>query len=159
MPARPHHLAFDAVLVDRGVILEGTRTDAVHDFLDRGAAKWGSLHRELDPNHDAEKLRPWIAAQVRNLRSFRQDTATDYVRAAWGHIVLDHVVSLEKDRRERAAGRRPRDGKLEWDALLSRAWRRFREGGFDRCRYRAPNRSLLEITEDWLFGRGDRARA
>lgn len=159
MPDRRYHLRLDALLADRGAICEGTRTDAVHDFMDRGSAKWGPLHRVLDPNHDPEKLRPWIAAQVRSLRSFRQNTATDYVRVAWGHLVLDHVVSLEKDRRQRTTGCRPGDAELDWDVLLARAYHRFREGGFHRCLYRGPNRSPLEEAEDWLFERGDRARA
>jgi len=158
MPGQEYHLMFDKILEGRGIICEGRNTPAVHNFMDKGARQWGPLHRVLDPKHDAEMIRPWIAAQVQRLKNIKQDTATDYVRAAWGHIVLDYVVSVEKDRIERKCGKRPEDSELDWDYLLPRALSLYKKEGFDRTYYRGPKRGLLEQVSHWLFGRGDKAR-
>ena len=152
-------MEFDDILEEKGVICECRETSSVHNFMDRGAEVWQSMHRELDPKHDARMVRPWIVAQVRQLRRFRQDTATDYVRVAWGHMVLDHIVSLEKDRCQRKGSKRPRDGDLDWDRLLEHAWQYYRNGGFHMTRYRGPRKGLLQKASEWLFGQSDRARA
>lgn len=158
MPARGFHQQFDEMLASKGVICEDRNGARVHAFMDRGAKKWGRLHRELDPRHDAEMIRPWIAAQVKRLGTISQDTATDYVRIAWGHVVLDYVASTAKDRMQRTRGRRPSDSELDWDSIYRRAWRYHRESGFHRVYYRGPNRDHLEVATHWLFGRGDKAR-
>lgn len=158
MPSRRMHREFDRVLAEVGYIGSDDGADSVHNFLDKGASKWGSLHRELDPKHDADMLRPWISAQVQQLRTMKQATATDYVRIAWAHIVLDSVVSREKDRAQSRSRRRPSDAQLDWDAMFDRALAAFERGGFHNAYYRGANRGALEKAKHWLFGRGGRAR-
>jgi len=159
MPGLKYHLLFDRVLEGQGIICRGRKTTTVHKFMDRGARKWGPLHRVLDPKHDANMIRPWVASQVQRLGLIKQDTATDYVRVAWGHIVLDYVVTLEKDRLEGRHGKRPSDAGLDWDQVLRKAMNIYAREGFGKTYYRGPSRGLLERASHWRFGRGDKARS
>ena len=85
--------------------------------------------------------------------------ATDYVRVALGHWVLDHVVSVKKDEVQDKTGHRPTDAMLDHKKLIREAWTAYTELGFHKCYHRGRNRDLFEKIGHGLFGRGDRARA
>jgi len=83
-------LEFDEYLKDHGIIQGYTYADSVHDRMDRGIIVWGSEHREIDFYHSEEGIREWM-------RGFShlayQETLTDYLRVALGHLALDSMAS------------------------------------------------------------------
>jgi len=86
-------LKFDEYLKEHGVITDRD-CSTVHDRMDRGIQVYGSLnHQYADYNHSDSGIRDWIRkwAHLGN-----QDTLTDYVRVALGHLVLDEVWSQDK---------------------------------------------------------------
>ena len=90
MPSRRVHLEFDEYLKDHGIINGYTYANTVHKRMDRGIIVWGSEHRDIDFYHSEEGIREW-------LRGFShlayQETLTDYLRVALGHLVLDYMAS------------------------------------------------------------------
>ncbi len=115
MPSRRVHLKFDEYLKKHGIIHGYTYASTVHDRMDRGIIVWGSEHREIDFYHSEEGIREW-------LRGFShlayQETLTDYLRVAMGHLVLDDMAS-----------RSPRKNEEE---LIKSAYRSFIQRGFQR---------------------------
>ena len=94
MPTRRVHLKFDEYLREHGVIREDTNTDAVHNRMDKDLQVYGHWnHQYEDYYHDVNGIRDWI-----NKWSHLgyQDTLTDYVRVALGHLVLDEMWSKYK---------------------------------------------------------------
>jgi len=90
LPNKRVHLEFDEYLKDHGIIRSYTYADSVHDRMDRGIIVWGSEHRDIDFYHSEEGIREW-------LRGFShlayQETLTDYLRVALGHLALDAMAS------------------------------------------------------------------
>ena len=64
----------------------------MYDFIDRGVEIFGCKHREKDPYHGegtrakTRDLRNWLNGKYNVIG---QDRATDWLRAALGHICLD----------------------------------------------------------------------
>jgi len=113
MPSRRVHMKFDEYLKEHGIIHGYTYANTVHDRMDRDIIVWGSEHREIDFYHSEEGIREW-------LRGFShlayQETLTDYLRVAMGHLVLDDMAS-----------RFPRKNEEE---LMKSAYRSFIQRGF-----------------------------
>lgn len=119
LPSRRVHLQFDEYLKDHGVIHGYTNANIVHDRMDRDVTYWGSAHRDLDFYHDEEGIREW-------LKGFQhlayQETLTDYLRVAMGHLVLDEIERRGEWRDE--------------EDLIQRAYRSFIARRFNRKYYR-----------------------
>lgn len=49
----------------------------------------------MDPDHYAEMVRVWLKGLFRNLR-YSQRTKTDFIRIAYGHILLDKMYDRNK---------------------------------------------------------------
>lgn len=127
MPTRKYHLEFDNILRDRGVIYEDTFGDTVHSRLDKNVKKYGPDHRELDDWHQPESIRIFIY----NMEHWiSQETATDYLRIAYGHVVLDSVVSKMKIKEGIAYCRH-----LNMDKAYKRALQKFYREGYHRKKY------------------------
>jgi hypothetical protein len=120
MPSRRLHLEFDAYLREHNIIYEDTATNSVHDRMDRDLLVYGHWsHRYVDYYHDIDGIREWIRGWS---HLGYQETLTDYVRVALGHIVLDDIWSRGR-------------WKDEYD-LIKRAYRSFIAKGFDKCYFR-----------------------
>lgn len=119
MPTRRTHKKFDAYLKEHGIINDDTSTDIVHVRMDRNIEKMGSEHREMDFYHSEEGVRDW-------LRGFShlayQETLTDYLRAAMGHLALDDIASRFPNKDEKK--------------LMKSAYRSFVQKGFDKKYFR-----------------------
>ena len=90
MPNRRLHLKFDEYLIEHGIV--GDRDyNIVHDRMDRDIQIYGHWnHRYEDYYHDINGIRDWVRKWC-NLGY--QETLTDYVRVALGHLVLDEKWS------------------------------------------------------------------
>jgi len=88
-------MRFDERLKEDGIVCVDTNTGKVHDRIDRDAKKFGAEHRDLSDYHNEEGIRWWIN-KWSHLAS--QDTKTDYLRIALGHLTLDKVASNPKNR-------------------------------------------------------------
>jgi hypothetical protein len=88
--------------------------------MDRDLQKHGHWnHRYEDYYHDLNGIRAWIKKWS---HLGYQETLTDFVRVALGHLVLDEIQS---------------EGNWEdEDDLIKRAYRSFVMRGFDRCYFR-----------------------
>lgn len=119
MPDRRVHLKFDEYLIHHGIVNDrGYNT--VHDRMDRDLHRWGHwYHRELSPYHTEEGMRNWLRKWC---RLAYQDTLTDYLRVALGHLVLDEMWSKYEYENE--------------DELIESAYRSYAQRGFDRCFFR-----------------------
>jgi hypothetical protein len=94
LPTRRGHLKFDEYLREHGVIREDTNTDAVHNRMDKDLQVYGHWnHQYEDYYHHPNGIRDWIRKWS---HLGYQDTLTDYVRAALGHLVLDEMWSKYK---------------------------------------------------------------
>ena len=87
--------------------------------MDRDAIVWGADHREIDFFHSEKGIREW-------LRGFShlayQETLTDYLRVAMGHLVLDDIGS--------------RYDYMDEFRLMKAAYRSFTHRGFHRKYFR-----------------------
>ena len=121
MPNRSIHLMFDDYLKERDIIYEDTSGDTVHDRMDRDFQIHGHWnHRYEDYYHDPDGIRNWIRSWA---HLGYQETLTDYVRIAYGHLVLDEI-----------------DSRMEWDDvndLLKSAYRSYIARGFHRTFFRS----------------------
>jgi hypothetical protein len=94
LPTRRVHLKFDEYLREHGVIREDTKTDTVHERMDKDHQIYGHWnHQYADYYHYINGIRNWTS-KWSHLSC--QDTLTDYVRVALGHLVLDEVWSKYK---------------------------------------------------------------
>ena len=119
MPSRKVHLLFDEYLMDKGIVSDRDYS-IVHDRMDRDAQYWGGfLHRELDPYHTAQGVRDWLRKWC---HLAYQETLTDYLRVALGHLVLDEMDSKYKYEDE--------------IDLIRSAYRSYAQRGFGRCFFR-----------------------
>jgi len=133
MPSRWLHLEFDELLREKEVIYPESNGATVHNRMDRSVKHFGSDHRELDWYHTVEAIRDMIWQIVNNFDSMSYERATDYVRIAYGHLVLDEVVT--RYCRTYDCGE---DEFGDWDVkeILRLAWNNYRKKGFHRTRYR-----------------------
>jgi len=115
MPGRRVHSKFDEYLVDHGKINERDYS-SVHDRIDRLVKEYGSAHRLLDEYHSEEGIRYLWLGKWQHLAY--QDTLTDYLRVALGHLVLDDMASSYEY-----------DNEYE---LIKSAYRSYIQRGFDR---------------------------
>jgi hypothetical protein len=89
LPSRRTHVKFDEYLKEHGIICSYTYADMVHDRMDRDARKHGHWrHQELDYYHEEEGIRTWLRKWS---HLAYQETLTDYLRVALGHLVLDDM--------------------------------------------------------------------
>lgn len=117
MPAKRAHLRFDEYLREHNVICEDTVTNSVHSRMDRDIQVFGHWnHRYEDYYHDIKGIRDWIRKWA---HLGYQETLTDYVRVALGHLVLDEIWSKQK-------------WEDEYD-LMKKAYKSFVARGFDKC--------------------------
>ena len=115
MPSRRVHLKFDEYLKEHGIIHGYTYANTVHDRMDKGIVVWGADHREIDFHHSENGIREWLLG----FSHFAyQETLTDYLRVAMGHLVLDDMAS-----------RFPLKNEKE---LMKSAYRSFIQREFDR---------------------------
>lgn len=119
MPSRRVHLKFDEYLKDHGVISDYTFADKVHDRMDRDLVVWGPEHREVDFYHSEEGIRNWLR---RFAHLAYQDTLTDYIRVALGHLVLDNIELRQEW--------------LDEEDLIKRAYRSYIAKGYHRTFFR-----------------------
>jgi hypothetical protein len=118
-PNRRLHLKFDEYLREKGVITGYTYADKVHDRMDRDLKKYGSFHRDLDFYHCEEGIREWLQ-KWQHLAY--QETLTDYLRVALGHIVLDEMNSRNKYNND--------------EKFIKSAYRSFARRRFSRCYFK-----------------------
>jgi hypothetical protein len=83
-------LKFDEYLKSHGIIFDYTFAETVHMRMDKGTKKFGADHRTIDFYHSEEGIREWLKGMTQNAY---QDTLTDYLRVALGHLVLDYIAS------------------------------------------------------------------
>jgi hypothetical protein len=120
LPTRRVHLKFDEYLREHGVIREDTNADAVHNRMDKDLQVYGHWnHQYEDYYHDVNGIRDWISKWFH--LGF-QDTLTDYVRVALGHLVLDEMWSKYKFDSE--------------EELMKTAYRSYAQRGFGRCYFK-----------------------
>lgn len=90
MPCRETHLKFDQYLIDHGIVYSRDFSN-IHDRKDRDLQIYGHWnHRDADYYHDITGIREWIRSWS---HLAYQETLTDYVRIALGHLVLDELWS------------------------------------------------------------------
>jgi hypothetical protein len=142
MPSREYHEEFDRILKEKGIIPQDIDGESVHNRLDRHAEKYGPRHREEDEWHGVEGIRRMIDKYVEGFTlPIEQETATAYVRIAYGHLCLDDVAS--EMRREFAC----RYADLDWtgnEGVYSKALKRMRREGYDEARYKGRHMSIIQ---------------
>lgn len=94
-------------------------------FMDRGVEAFGSRHRELDIYHGRgtrarmSGLRRWLRGKCNVIG---QDRATDWLRAAYGHICLDEAeTALE--------------AKYSWEEVFDPAFRSMAQRKWTKARF------------------------
>jgi hypothetical protein len=120
MPSRKVHLKFDEYLKIKEVIFDDTFAQSVHKRMDKGVQKFGPDHRTVDFFHSEQGIREWLR-EMKHITS--QDTLTDYLRVALGHLVLDYI-----------------EYRFPWkneDELIKSAYRSFIQRGFHRKYFKA----------------------
>lgn len=131
MPSLKHHLEFDELRLKKNcVIYEDTNGTAVHKRLDKNTKKYGRDHRKLDEWHTPEGVRDMIDNFISSLGTIRPETATDYVRIAYGHLILDKTASRMKRERECTYG------ELNWREVYTRTYRLFRRYEYHKTCYK-----------------------
>ncbi len=119
MPSRRVHLKFDEYLKEHGIINDDTSAAKVHGRMDKDITAWGAEHREIDFYHSEDGVRDWLR---RFSHLAHQETLTDYLRVAMGHLVLDDVSSRCQESDE--------------EALVKSAYRSFIQKGCHRKYFR-----------------------
>jgi len=132
VPSLDYHLDFDEKrLVKNGVIYEDTDGTSVHRRMDKNAKKFGPDHRDLDYWHSPEGIRDMIDGFVGSI-GIRPETATDYVRIAYGHRCLDYIASKTR----RGLNCHYKDlSKGDWRNVYTRAYKLFRRNGYHKKVY------------------------
>ena len=138
------HSMFDSILRDHSIIeLSEHNCDQVHNRMDRDMRNHdGTSHyQERDPYHNEESIRDWIRHgrdcfwdNVFTVLSLGDNTnvgdhaSSDFVRVAFGHIVLDHYWVKHKVELE--------SGEKTSDEVVRRAFDEFCRQGYDSMRFR-----------------------
>ena len=121
MPDRRVYLKFDKYLMQHEIIYDRD-CSMVHDRMDRDFQVHGHWnHRYEDYYHNIDGIREWIKKWA---HLGYQETLTDYVRVALGHIVLDEMEYKYYDAYESE------------DELIKSAYRSFIMRGFDKCYFK-----------------------
>jgi hypothetical protein len=115
LPSLNEHQVFDVILKWESVIKDETETYKIHRFID---SKIPGHHRSLDDKMTIEMVRKWIS-KFSHLGY--PETFTDYVRVAFGHLILDEV--WDKYRQEPMI------------VVLRKAFSLFKRRGYDRKKY------------------------
>ena len=132
MPDLKHHLEFDEKRLKKNrVIYEETDGTSVHRRMDRNARKYGPDHRALDEWHEPEAIRDMIDNFVNTIGIY-PETATDYVKIAYGHRCLDSIAS--RTRREHNCSYSNLDDD-DWRGIYTRAYRLFRRYSYHKKVY------------------------
>lgn len=121
MAPRYIHLKFDNILKDEKIIELDTNGTIIHQFLDKGISDYGGRHRDMDPDHNAEKIRSWLKGIFRKLR-YSQRTKTDFIRIAYGHILVDKMYDTNKP---------PKD----IDSFLTKVFKEYKLNDFDSKKF------------------------
>lgn len=112
-------MKFDDYLKDHGVIYDRD-CSTVHDRMDRDLQVFGHWsHQYEDYYHDIGGIRAWVRKWS---HLGYQETLTDYVRVALGHLVLDEMWSTREFADE--------------DELMKSAYRSYAQRGFGNCYFR-----------------------
>lgn len=130
MPLRRQHLEFDEVLREKGVICEGTNGNSIHARMDKGSKRYATDHRDLDDFHTASGIRDYVDQIVNSIGNIYQETRTDYVRIAYGHLCLDYMASKLKEQFGCT------DNELDWEYVYRRTWNYFKYQGFHKTYYK-----------------------
>ena len=130
MPSRQTHLRFDEVLRVKEIIFKDTDGNSVHDRMDKQVNNYGANHRVEDYFHSAEGIRKFIDNMVNSLGTITQETATDYVRIAYGHLCLDHMTTKLKNEKDWS------DDDIDWEIVFRRTYNYYVYKGFDKKKYR-----------------------
>ncbi|GEM_PF-1073769 len=130
MPSRKRHLEFDEYLRKKGVIYADTDGNSVHARMDRGSKIYADAHRDLDYFHSDSGIRDYVDQIMNSIGTIYHETATDYVRIAYGHRCLDYMASKLK----RQYGCTYNE--LDWKTVYRRTWKYFKYLGFHRTYYR-----------------------
>lgn len=132
MPSLAYHLDFDEKRLKKNkVIYEDTNGTSVHRRMDKNAKKFGPDHRDLDYWHSPEGIRDTVDKFVDTIGIYPQ-TATDYVRIAYGHRCLDYIAS--KTIREYDCGYKDLDNN-DWRTIYTRAYSLFRHNKYHKTVY------------------------
>ncbi len=130
MPSRQIHLKFDEVLKKNGIISKDTEGNSVHNRMDKQFQNYGANHREADYFHSVEGIRDFIDNMVNSLGTVSQDTATDYVRIAYGHLCLDYMTTKLKNKKGWS------DDEINWKIVFQRTYNYYRYKKFHKKFYK-----------------------
>ncbi len=112
-------MKFDEYLKEHGVIADRD-CSAVHERMDRDLQVYGHWnHQYADYYHYENGIRNWIRGWS---HLANQETATDYLRVALGHLVLDEIWSQDKTKSE--------------EELMKSAYRSYAQRRFGNCHFR-----------------------
>ena len=133
MPTLEYHQRFDEERLKKNrIICDKTNGKAVHRRMDAGAKKYGADHRELDEWHEPEAIRDLIDNFVASLGNINPQTATDYVRIAYGHDCLDRTATKYRDESGGSYSDLTDD---DWRTIFTKAYKRFRREGYHKKVY------------------------
>jgi len=132
MPSLKYHLEFDEKRLKKNeIIYEDTDGAAVHRRMDRNAKKYGPDHRELDEWHEPDAIRDMVDNFVETIGIYPQ-TATDYIKIAFGHRCLDDVAS--KYKREFGCNYSDLDND-DWRRIFTKAYKKFKRERYHKKVY------------------------
>ena len=124
------HNRFDEKLKKKGVIKEDTPSDTVHERISEDMDFFGQEHKSADYYyHNIEGIRNWVNSWA---HLAHQDTKTDYVRIALGHLVLKDIESRKQYTDEK---------NLFWRALISYSMRGFHKTFFKDRQFQTVERT------------------
>lgn len=119
MPSRRVHLKFDEYLTEHGIV-GGRDYSVVHERMDKDIQVYGHWnHRYEDYYHDSCGVRDWIRKWC---HLGYQETLTDYVRVALGHLILDEIWSQYEYGNEHE--------------LMKSAYRSYAQRRLDKCYFK-----------------------
>ena len=132
MPSLKKHLEFDEKKLKRYNVIYDTDGTKVHQRLDKGAKKYGPTHREDDYWHSDIGIRDTIDNNIASICNIYPETATDYIRIAYGHICLDTIASKYK----REIGCNYTDlSQDDWRIIFNRAYHKFKRNRYHKTVY------------------------
>jgi len=97
--------------------------------MDKHSKIYQGDHRELDDWHSPNGIRDMIDNIVESIGNIYPQTATDYVKIAYGHVCLDEKASEIKKRLGLPYS------ELDWFDIYKRAYRSFISHGFNKKVY------------------------
>jgi hypothetical protein len=113
------HHRFDAKLKEKGIIKEDTTGDTVHERINEDMDFFGDKTKKAVYYYqNIEGIRYWVNSWA---HLANQETKTDYIRIALGHLVLKDIESRKQYTDEK---------NLFWRALISYKLRGFHKTFF-----------------------------